>query len=290
VNKTIITQIIPTVQGEGPSVGTPVLLIRMGNCNLECEWCDTKWSNTLKLKDIKSIHTKKTHVLNTKLPIIIDETSIDDFINYLNTEFLSKFAITTILLTGGEPLMNKEFIASLIYNSKSALKNITKIEIETNGTLLNDKTDKMLFYHWDKTIQINISPKLDPSYYRSDKIKTLDDIIDLFNNNNEISYQKILSETPTTITWKFVYSKAGKESIEKFIRGVGNVSNISMMPLTPDYTKYKKEIDFLEAFRLSSYDTIEYCMETGYIFSGRQHVWTFNNFLHRDEYMDVRKK
>jgi hypothetical protein len=63
-----------------------------------------------------------------------------------------------------------------------------------------------------------------------------------------------------------------------------------MLPLTPDYTKYKKEIDFLEAFRLSSYDTIEYCMETGYIFSGRQHVWTFNNFLHRDEYMDVRKK
>lgn len=291
MNKTIITQIIPTVQGEGPSVGTPVLLIRIGNCNLNCEWCDTKWSNSLKLKSIKSFTPKiKTKVLNVNLPFIIDETNLDEFINYLNGEFLDKFTINTILLTGGEPLMNKEFIASLIYNSKSALKNITKIEIETNGTLLNDKTDKMLFYHWDKTIQINISPKLDPSYYRSDKINTLDDIIDLFNENNEVSFQKILSETPTTITWKFVYSKADEKSIEKFIRGVGNVSNVNMMPLTPDYLTYDDEMKFLEDFRQSSYDTIDYCMRTGYIFSPRAHVWVFNNFKHRDEYVDVRKK
>ena len=287
MNKTIITQIIPTVQGEGPSVGTPVLLIRMGNCNLECEWCDTKWSNTLKLKDIKKFNPKAKKV---SLPIIVDETNIDNFINYINDQFLSKFAITTILLTGGEPLMNKEFVGSLIYNKVSNLKNVTKIEIETNGTLLNDKTDYMLFYHWDKTIQINISPKLDPSYYRSDKIKTIDDIIELFNNNRLISTDKIVEKSPTTITWKFVYSKADEESIEKFIKEVPNVSLINIMPLTPDYLNYEKEIDFLEDFRKSSYDTLEYCMKTGYVFSPRMHVWVFNNFKHRDEYVDVRKK
>ncbi len=287
MNKTIITQIIPTVQGEGPSVGTPVLLIRMGNCNLECEWCDTKWSNTLKLKDIKKFNPKAKKV---SLPIIVDETNIDNFINYINDQFLSKFAITTILLTGGEPLMNKEFVGSLIYNKVSNLKNVTKIEIETNGTLLNDKTDYMLFYHWDKTIQINISPKLDPSYYRSDKIKTIDDIIELFNNNRLISTDKIVEKSPTTITWKFVYSKADEESIEKFIKEVPNVSLINIMPLTPDYLNYEKEIDFLEDFRKSSYDTLEYCMKTGYVFSPRMHVWVFNNFKHRAEYVDVRKK
>lgn len=284
MNKTIITQIIFTVQGEGLSVGTPVLLIRVGNCNLNCEWCDTKWSNNLKLKSIKSFTPK------IKVPFTIDKTNLDEFMNYLNREFLDKFSVNTILLTGGEPLMNKEFIASLIYNSKSTLKNITKIEIETNGTLLNDETDKMLFYNnCNKTIQINISPKLDPSYYRSNKINTLDDIIDLFNKNNEVAFQKILSETLTTITWKFVYSKANEKSIEKFIRGVGDISNISIMPLTPDYLTYDNEMKFLEDFRQSSYDAIDYCMRTGYTFSGRQHIWLFNNFLHRDEYMDVRK-
>ena len=284
MNKTIISQIIQTFQGEGPSVGIPVLLIRVGNCNLICNFCDTQWSNNLKLKEVKKFSSK-----NKILPFTVDETTIDDFINYLNSDFLDKTAISTVLLTGGEPLMNKEFIGSLIYNSKSSLKNITKIEIETNGTLLDNKTDKLLFYHWDKTIQINISPKLDPSYYRSDKIKTIDDIIDLFNNNNEIAYQKILSDTPTTITWKFVYSKAGEESINEFIRSVVGINNIYIMPLTPDYLKYKSEIKFLEDFRQSSYDAINYCMKKGYIFSGRQHVWVFNNFKHRNELVDVLK-
>ena len=145
MNKTIITQIIPTVQGEGPSVGTPVLLIRTGNCNLNCEWCDTKWSNNLKIKNAKKFNTKKV-----SLPVIIDETNIDDFINYLNGEFLDKFTINTILLTGGEPLMNKEFIASLIYNKVSSLKNIAKIEIETNGTLLNEPEN---LYQWPEIVR-----------------------------------------------------------------------------------------------------------------------------------------
>ena len=82
----------------------------------------------------------------------------------------------------------------------------------------------MLFYHWDRTIQINISPKLDPNYYRSDKIKTINDIIDLFNENNEVAFNNILNATSTIITWKFVYSKADEESIDKFISEIGKQS------------------------------------------------------------------
>lgn len=284
MSKTIVTQIIPTIQGEGPSVGTPVLLIRTGNCNLDCEWCDTSWSNNLKIKDVKKFSSR-----NKLLPFTVDETSIDDFINYLNTEYLDNFLISTILLTGGEPLMNKEFVGSLIYNKNSNLRNNTKIEIETNGVLLNNKSDKMLFYHWDKTIQINISPKLDPSYYRSDKIKTIDDIISLFCENHIESYRNILEDTPTTITWKFVYSKDGEESIDKFISDVPNINNICIMPLTPDYLEYKTEVSFIDGFRKSSYDAIDYCLRKGYVFSPRAHVYVFNNFKHRDEYADVRK-
>jgi len=46
--------------------------------------------------------------------------------------------------------MNKQFVGSLIYNKVSNLININRIEIETNGTLLNDKNDYLLFYHWEK--------------------------------------------------------------------------------------------------------------------------------------------
>lgn len=283
--KTIITQVIVTVQGEGPSVGTPVLLLRLGNCNLECEWCDTKWSNNLQFKDIESFSKD-----NKKLPFIVDETNIDDFINFLNDEFLKKdFRINTVLLTGGEPLMHKDFVGSLIYNKVSNLYNITKIEIETNGVLLDDRKDYLLFYHWEKQIQLNISPKLNPNYYRSSKIENIDDIITLFDNHRIESMEKIVSDTPTTINWKFIYSKEDEKNINNFISQVSNVNNVYIMPLTPDYTQYNNESDFLEAFRKSSYDTIDYCLRKGYIFSPRAHVWVFNNFKHRDEYIDIIK-
>jgi len=58
--KTIITQIIVTIQGEGPTAGAPVLLIRVGNCNLECHMCDTKWSNNISYKKIKPFNKKIT--------------------------------------------------------------------------------------------------------------------------------------------------------------------------------------------------------------------------------------
>ena len=282
--KTIITQIIPTIQGEGLTVGTPILLIRIGNCNLECTFCDSKWSNSLKFKDIKNFNKK-----SKKLPFIVDGDTIDDFINCINDEFLNKFTISTILITGGEPLMNKEFVGSLIYNKNTNLKNITKIEIETNGVLLNDPKDYLLFFHWDKQIQLNVSPKLDPKYYRSEKIKTIDDIISLFDKNRIDSFEKILEDTPTVINWKFVYSKSAEADIDSFITQIRNVNSISIMPLTPDYTKYKSEIKFLEDFRKSTYSALDYCMRKGYALSSRMHVWIFNNFEHRDEYVDVRK-
>lgn len=282
--KTIITQIIVTVQGEGPTAGTPVLLIRTGNCNLDCSFCDTKWSNNVKSKEIKKFSNR-----NKKLPFIVDENTIDDFINYLNDNFLNKFAISTVLITGGEPLMNKQFVGSLIYNKETNLKYIIKIEIETNGVLLNNSKDYLLFFHWDKQIQLNISPKLNPEYYRSEKIKTIDDIITLFDNNRIESFEKILNDTPTTTNWKFVYSKSAEVDIDSFITQVRNVNNVYIMPLTPDYTKYKSEIKFLEDYRKSCYDAIDYCLRKGYIFVPRAHVFVFNNFKHRNEFVDIEK-
>jgi organic radical activating enzyme len=284
VNKTIISQVIPTIQGEGPTAGTPVLLIRTGNCNLDCSFCDTKWSNNVKSKEIKKFSNR-----NKKLPFIVDENTIDDFINYLNDNFLNKFAISTVLITGGEPLMNKQFVGSLIYNKETNLKYIIKIEIETNGVLLNNSKDYLLFFHWDKQIQLNISPKLNPEYYRSEKIKTIDDIITLFDNNRIESFEKILNDTPTTTNWKFVYSKSAEVDIDSFITQVRNVNNVYIMPLTPDYTKYKSEIKFLEDYRKSCYDAIDYCLRKGYIFVPRAHVFVFNNFKHRNEFVDIEK-
>lgn len=282
MNKQVVSQLIVTVQGEGPSAGTPVLLIRMGNCNLDCDFCDTKWSNNMKLGEAKKI-TSRTF----SLPLTVDDSNFDGFVKYINKEFITQFKINTILLTGGEPFMNKEFIRRLVYTDK--IPKIGKIEIETNGVLIDDEEDFKSFDHWARPIQLNISPKLDVKSYRSKNIKTIDDIIGIFKKNNKEFVNRILIDTPTTVNWKFVYAKDGEESIKKFIKEVPNVNSVYVMPLTPDYKEYQTEMEFLNDFRESSYDTIDFCMRIGYIFSARQHVWVFNNFEHRDEYVDARK-
>ena len=31
----------PTIQGEGPMIGTPTIFVRAGGCDYRCIWCDT---------------------------------------------------------------------------------------------------------------------------------------------------------------------------------------------------------------------------------------------------------
>jgi len=215
----------------------------------------------------------------------VDDTNFSKFETRLR-QTLKNTGIQTIVLTGGEPLIYKDFIKNLLFSDN--LKNIKKVEIETNGVLLNSDDDWEIFGNRKKIVQLNISPKLNPEYYKSRKVKTLQDIIQLFNQNYEISIKKILNRSLTYVIWKFVYFEGERKVIDKFIENVNGVDDIYIMPLTPDYNQYKNEMDFLEDYRKSSYDALAYCIEKGYVFVPRAHIWIFNNFKHRDEFMDVK--
>ena len=39
-----VSEIFTSVQGEGPSVGTPSVFVRLQGCSVGCVWCDTKYS------------------------------------------------------------------------------------------------------------------------------------------------------------------------------------------------------------------------------------------------------
>ncbi len=106
-----VKNIFKTLQAEGPYGGVPSVFIRLGGCNLACNFCDTEF------EDFK-------------------EQSINDIIyqvQNLSKNSNGNQSIFMVVITGGEPL--RQPINLLC---KTLLKLNYKIQIETNGTLNQD--------------------------------------------------------------------------------------------------------------------------------------------------------
>lgn len=104
MTKTYIKEIFSSIQGEGLYIGEIQTFIRFCKCNLNCKYCDTDFK-----KDKNST-----------------EYTPDELAQYiLHTE------IPTISLTGGEPLLETEFLSEFL----PLIKSHKKIYLETNGTL-----------------------------------------------------------------------------------------------------------------------------------------------------------
>lgn len=100
-NKVFIKEIFESIQGEGPYIGVDQLFIRFSSCNLHCAYCDTDFKTDLKEYNMDAL--------------------IDEINKYEN--------IHSVSLTGGEPLIEYDFLSVL-------LKKVNKkIYLETNGTL-----------------------------------------------------------------------------------------------------------------------------------------------------------
>ena len=96
-----ICEMFRSIQGEGKLIGVPTYFIRSVGCNLDCAWCDTKYS--------------------------FDggtEMSVDEIVESAKDE-------RNVCLTGGEPMIQKEF-PELLDKLLAAGKHVT---IETNGSV-----------------------------------------------------------------------------------------------------------------------------------------------------------
>ena len=121
-----ITEIFPSVQGEGLRQGEPTLFVRFSGCNLKCPFCDTKYA----WKEGKNYSTGQ----------------VMEKIKKLNCRFPAQW----ICLTGGEPLLQD--VAELVKEGK---KEGFNVQVETNATLFQD-----IPVDW-----YSISPKPDKYFY-----------------------------------------------------------------------------------------------------------------------------
>lgn len=64
----LVNEIYRCLQGEGPNLGTPALLIRFHICNLRCVWCDTPYTHIKTQQHQRLPVEELLHTIQTQAP------------------------------------------------------------------------------------------------------------------------------------------------------------------------------------------------------------------------------
>lgn len=98
----------PTFQGEGPHTGRRCSFVRLGLCNLSCEWCDTPYTWDTTRYDVSA------ECPDTPVPDIAAQ--------------LEKHDTALVVVSGGEPLIHHAKLPALFAHDY-------EWHVETNGTI-----------------------------------------------------------------------------------------------------------------------------------------------------------
>lgn len=118
-----ISELFLSLQGEGPSAGTPAHFVRLQGCDVGCHWCDTKYAWDAGGGREVSAQT-------------------------LWEEARALGEAPLLVVTGGEPLQHPDLAALL----RAALGRWPRVEVETSGILPPPLSHPDLAW--------NVSPKL----------------------------------------------------------------------------------------------------------------------------------
>lgn len=127
-------EIFASIQGEGPTAGTPSVFARLALCNLRCSWCDSRYTWDWDRHDL----AEETVELGAEAVV---EAVVDRAGDH----------VRNVVLTGGEPMLQPEALERL---AASLTDRGFRIEVETNGTVRPGPRLERLVDQW------NVSPKL----------------------------------------------------------------------------------------------------------------------------------
>jgi len=107
-----VREIFDSIQGEGLRIGRAMTFVRFSGCNLSCNYCDTPESQ------------------KQEGPFRFQNRIYD---NPVTTDFIiDKIKEDEVAITGGEPLLQADFLEELCTRLKSRRK---FVYLDTNGTL-----------------------------------------------------------------------------------------------------------------------------------------------------------
>lgn len=100
-----VVDVFETIQGEGPFAGRPSVFVRLAGCNLQCEWCDTDYTNNRRVVQVSDLVRQVRALRQTGL----------------------------VVITGGEPF--RQALGPLV---RALWNGAYTVQIETNGTLYDE--------------------------------------------------------------------------------------------------------------------------------------------------------
>ena len=128
--KLAISETFLSVQGEGPYTGMPALFLRLKGCNLLCGGAGTVKSKkpegdaTWRCDTIEVWKSGSTVSINT----LCKRWTENGWLDALKSG-------THLIITGGEPLLQRAGIQAMLHHFESKFQFIPFVEIETNGTV-----------------------------------------------------------------------------------------------------------------------------------------------------------
>ncbi len=124
-----INEIFTSIQGEGLYVGERQVFLRFSGCNLSCDYCDSQSALQIS-KEYRVEQTPGTKdCKNMQNP-----ASLNDLEKIILGFFSQKNLFHSLSLTGGEPLLQVDFLKNFLPKIKSSG---IIVYLETNGTLPN---------------------------------------------------------------------------------------------------------------------------------------------------------
>lgn len=120
-----ITELFSSIQGEGYLAGRRQIFIRLAECNLSCDYCDTDIS----AESIRRIEKSPGSGVFERISSPVESSHLLNTVHEWNEKL--PHAHHSISLTGGEPLLHSSILVDRLHE----LRSILPLHLETNGAL-----------------------------------------------------------------------------------------------------------------------------------------------------------
>ncbi|MEM0066417.1 MAG: 7-carboxy-7-deazaguanine synthase QueE [Sulfolobales archaeon] len=216
-----VSEIFASVQGEGPSLGVPAVFLRLAQCNLSCLWCDTKYAWS-----------------------VGEDVPVDRVVEEILTLLRTYSKIKLVVITGGEPLLQRDDVRELIVRLKEKIEYV-EVEVETNCTIDPSSVLEVV----DRLI---VSPKLANSGMPEDLRKCSTRFKDLPDNMKSKVYLKFVIEDARDLS-----------EVEEIVRFFGvSSSSVFLMPQASSIEELTERLKVV----------VDLAMKTGFRVSDRLQV------------------